>query len=150
MDTRFMLDAIALAQKAADENEVPVGAVVVKNGVVIGKGYNTCNADNSVFSHAECIAIKDAGNTIGDWRLDGCELYVTLEPCVMCTGAIINSRISEVVFGAYDKTAGCIESKAELCKLNLAPSPKIYGGVKQAECERLITGFFERVRKEKT
>ena len=106
--TAYMEEALLLAAQAAAENEVPVGAVVVKDGRIIGRGRNGREAKNDVSSHAELEAIRDAAKTIGDWRLGGCELYVTLEPCAMCCGAILHARLSRVVFGAYDATAGAV------------------------------------------
>ena len=104
--TEYMEEALLLAAQAAAENEVPVGAVVVKDGRIIGRGRNGRETKNDVASHAELEAIRDAAKTIGDWRLHGCELYVTLEPCAMCCGAILHARLSRVVFGAYDAAAG--------------------------------------------
>lgn len=147
MNAEFMNTAISLAKKAASEGEVPVGAVIVKDGEILATGYNMREKQKNVFAHAESIAIRNACEALNDWRLDNCSLYVTLEPCVMCAGAIINSRISEIVFGAYDKDAGCIESVTELCKLNLGSQPKIYGGIKQTECENLLKDFFKDIRK---
>lgn len=142
-----MTRAIELARIAAQEGEVPVGAVVVKDGKIIGEGYNMREQKNNALSHAEIEAINAACNNLGDWRLDGCTIYVTLEPCPMCAGAIINSRIREVVFGAYDLSMGCMDSVANLANLPFAVGTTIYGGIKEDECKKILTDFFEGVRK---
>ena len=147
MESKFMTRAIELARIAAQEGEVPVGAVVVKDGKIIGEGYNMREQKNNALSHAEIEAINAACNNLGDWRLDGCTIYVTLEPCPMCAGAIINSRIREVVFGAYDLSMGCMDSVANLANLPFAVGTTIYGGIKEDECKRILTDFFEGVRK---
>ena len=143
-----MKRAIELAKKARYLGEVPVGAVVVKNNKIVGEGYNQREFKQNPVAHAECVAIEDAARALGDWRLDGCELYVTLEPCVMCAGAIINARISTVVFGAYDLKAGCMDSVTNLTNLPLGSKPEIYGGILEDECKNLITRFFEEKRKQ--
>lgn len=145
MESRFMTRAIELAKIAAQEGEVPVGAVIVKNGEIIGEGYNMREQKHNALSHAETEAINAACNYLGDWRLDGCTIYVTLEPCPMCAGAIVNARISEVVFGAYDKTMGCIDSVASITSLSFA-NTTVYGGIKEDECKKVLTDFFEGVR----
>lgn len=147
MKSKFMTRAIELARIAAQEGEVPVGAVVVKDGKIIGEGYNMREQKNNALSHAEIEAINAACNNLGDWRLDGCTIYVTLEPCPMCAGAIINSRIREVVFGAYDLSMGCMDSVANLANLPFAVGTTIYGGIKEDECKKILTDFFEGVRK---
>lgn len=148
MNSEFMKRAIELAKKARYLGEVPVGAVVVKNNKIVGEGYNQREFKQNPVAHAECVAIEDAARALGDWRLDGCELYVTLEPCVMCAGAIINARISTVVFGAYDLKAGCMDSVTNLTNLPLGSKPEIYGGILEDECKSLITRFFEEKRKQ--
>ncbi|MBQ8203921.1 MAG: nucleoside deaminase [Clostridia bacterium] len=147
MNSEFMKRAIELAKKAGEMGEIPVGAVVVKNGEIIGEGYNRRETDKNPLSHAETEAILSASKKIGDWRLDGCELYVTLEPCVMCAGAIINSRISTVIFGAYDLKAGCLDSVINLTGLPLGSNPEIFGGICEDECKNLLTEFFKDKRK---
>ena len=147
MDSRFMTRAIELAKKAAAEGEVPVGAVVVKDGKIIGEGYNMREQKRNTLSHAETEAINAACNTLGDWRLDGCTIYVTLEPCPMCAGAIVNARIREVVFGAYDLSMGCMDSVTNIAALPFAAGTTIYGGIKEDECKKILTEFFEGVRK---
>lgn len=148
MNSEFMKRAIELAKRAQYLGEVPVGAVVVKDNKIIGEGYNQREFKQNPIAHAECVAIEDAARVLGDWRLDGCELYVTLEPCVMCTGAIINARISTVVFGAYDLKAGCMDSVTNLTNLPLGSKPEIYGGILEDECKSLLTKFFEQKRKQ--
>ena len=143
-----MKRAIELAKKARFLGDVPVGAVVVKDGKIVGEGYNQREFGNNPIAHAECIAITEAARVLGDWRLNGCELYVTLEPCVMCTGAIINSRISTVIFGAYDLNGGCVDSVANLTNLPLGSKPEIFGGILEDECKKLLTDFFEKKRKQ--
>ena len=149
--TQWMKIAFREAEKAFEREEVPIGAIVVKNGTVIGRGYNQCETLKDATAHAEMIAITSAAHTIGDWRLEGCELYVTKEPCLMCAGAIVNSRIKLVVFGAYDKHHGCASSLYQLCS-----SPKfnhraaVRGGILQNECKAIIQEFFElqRIKKD--
>lgn len=148
MNSEFMKRAIELAKKARFLGDVPVGAVVVKDGTIVGEGYNQREFGNNPIAHAECIAITEAARVLGDWRLNGCELYVTLEPCVMCTGAIINSRISTVIFGAYDLNGGCVDSVANLTNLPLGSKPEIFGGILEDECKKLLTDFFEERRKQ--
>lgn len=141
-----MLRALALAEEAYACGEVPVGAVVVQNGKIIGEGRNRREADNSATAHAEILAIEAACKTLGDWRLSGCELYVTLEPCPMCTGAIINSHITTVVYGADDDRAGCCGTAANLFILPYAAKPEIYRGFYEAEAKALLKAFFAKLR----
>ena len=141
-----MKTAIELAKEAGKKGEVPVGAVIVKDGVVVGRGANNREATNSALGHAEIMAINEANKTLGSWRLDGCTLYVTLEPCPMCAGAIINARIPTVVFGAYDKVQGSFESVANFANMPYSFSPEIYGGICENECKDLLTSFFKEVR----
>lgn len=147
MKSEFMIRAIELARKAATEGEVPVGAVIVKNGEIIGEGYNMREQKRNALSHAETEAINNACKTLGDWRLDDCTIYVTLEPCPMCAGAIVNARIKEIVFGAYDLSMGCIDSVTSITSLPFAAGTIVYGGVKEDECKKILTDFFEGVRK---
>lgn len=147
MESRFMTRAIELAKTAAALGEVPVGAVVVKDGEIIGEGYNMREQKKNALSHAETEAINQACNALGDWRLDGCTIYVTLEPCPMCAGAIINARIREVVFGAYDLSMGCMDSVTNLANLPFATGIAVYGGIREDECKQIITEFFKEVRK---
>ena len=140
-----MQRATALAREALAAGEIPVGAVVVKNGVIIGEGRNRREEKKSALSHAEIEAISAANKAIGDWRLDGASIYVTLEPCLMCAGAIAAARIDEVVFGAYDTERGFVLSRADI---NALTDGKItvFGGIKEDECKALIEEFFKGKR----
>ena len=142
-----MKEAIRQAKKARALDETPIGAVVVKDGQVIARGCNKRETKGNSLCHAEIIAINKACKKIGDWRLEGCELYVTLEPCPMCAGAIIQSRIEKVYFGAYDYKAGCAESKINLFEENLFNhNVKVQGGILQNECSELLKDFFKELR----
>ena len=144
----WMKQALFQAQKAYDLDEIPVGAVVVLNGKIIGKGYNQREQLNDPTAHAEIIALSAAANTIEDWRLNDCVLYVTKEPCAMCAGAIINGRLKMVVFGCYDKEIGCCGSLYQLCvDSHLNISTDVQGGVMEKECLSIIHDFFEIQRK---
>lgn len=147
MNKKFMKLALSAAREAAKRGEIPVGAVVVKDGKVIAVGSNRREEKKSVISHAEIEAIEKAAKRLGDWRLDDCELYVTLEPCPMCTGAIINSRIKTVIFGAYDLSAGSMDSVINLCDYPYDSRPEIYGGICEDECAAVLSEFFLKVRK---
>lgn len=146
MDKKFMQLAISEAKKAAVENEVPVGAVIVKDGVVLAAAHNMREQKQNALSHAEIEAINSACKNLGSWRLDGCEMYVTLEPCPMCTGAIINARIKTVIFGAFDKNAGCMDSVINLCDYPLGHKVEVYAGICEDECQKLLQDFFENLR----
>lgn len=148
MNNNFLKEAIIEANKAFKSREVPVGAVVVKDGRVIGRGFNKTEAQKDPTAHAEILAIKEAAESLGSWRLDDCELYVTLEPCPMCAGAIINSRIKRVYFGAYDLKGGAAsnESVVNLFNLPFNNTPETYGGVCEEECARLLSDFFKEKR----
>ncbi len=146
MERKFMQRAIELAKQAKEKGEVPVGAVIVKDGKIVGEGKNNREETNSALGHAEILAIANANKELGSWRLDGCTLYVTLEPCPMCAGAIINARIPTVVFGAYDKAQGSFESVANFANMPYSFSPEIYGGICENECKELLSGFFREVR----
>ena len=139
--------ALALAREAADEGEVPVGAVVVRNGRIVGEGRNRRERAKNALSHAELEAIGNACKALGGWRLWECELYVTLEPCPMCAGAIVNARIPQIFFGAYDIKNGCVGSVANILELPLAFHPKYEGGVMKEECGAILTEFFKQLRK---
>ena len=138
--------AITEAQKAAEKGEVPVGAVIVKNGEVISTGHNLREEKQNALSHAEIEAINLACQKLGSWRLDDCELYVTLEPCPMCTGAIINARIKTVIFGAYDSKMGCMDSVINLCDYPFNHKVEIYGGIMEDDCLEVLQGFFKKLR----
>lgn len=148
MESRFMNRAIELAREAAADGEVPVGAVIVKDGCIIAEGKNCREQKNNALSHAEIEAINAACVALGDWRLDGCTIYVTLEPCPMCAGAIINARIREVVFGAYDLSMGCMDSVTNLANLPFAVGTTVYGGINEDKCKKVLTDFFKEVRDE--
>ena len=145
MDSRFMARVIALANEALAAGEVPVGAVVVKDGVIIGEGRNMREKKNSALSHAEIEAIMAANKTAGDWRLNGAAIYVTLEPCLMCAGAIAAARIGEVVFGAYETERGFIVSRADINRLT-DTKITVFGGIKEDDCKAVINKFFEQKR----
>lgn len=126
--------------------DVPVGAVVVKNGDVIATAHNERELDNDVTSHAEILAIRKAEQVLGNWRLDDCDLYVTLEPCPMCGWAILQSRIKNVYFGSYDTNYGAFFSKIDLRKFSTF-TPNVYGGIMEKECDELLNSFFTDLRK---
>lgn len=141
-----MYEALNLAHEAYAEGEVPVGAVIVKDGKIIATGRNMREKKQNALSHAEIEAINNACKKLGSWRLDDCEMYVTLEPCPMCTGAIINARIKTLIFGAYDSRAGSIDSVINLCDYPYNHKPEIYGGICEDECLSIIKKFFENLR----
>ena len=141
-----MLRALELAREAARQGEVPVGAVVVRNGSIVGEGYNRRESEQNALAHAELLAISGACEALHDRRLTGCQLYVTLEPCPMCTGAIINAHIDTVVFGAEDDRAGCCGTAANLFTLPYSHRPEIYPGFFEAECKELLREFFQKLR----
>ena len=145
----FMQRAIELARISAAEGEVPVGAVVVKNGVIVGEGRNRRELGKNALFHAEIQAIDEACKALGGWRLWECDIYVTLEPCPMCAGAIINSRIKRVFFGARDPKAGSFGSVADFNALAYNHKPEIQGGVCGEECAALLTDFFKELRKKR-
>ena len=142
----LMTRAIELAKQAADEGEIPVGAVISRDGEIIAEGRNMREKCQNAIYHAETIAIDSACKTLGSWRLEDCVLYVTLEPCPMCTGAIINSRISKVVYGAYDLKAGSVDSVIDLFNLPYNHRPEVQAGFMENECKELMTDFFKKLR----
>ena len=146
MDIKFMKSAIKEAEKAEKIGETPVGAVIVRDGKIIARGYNKRETRKNALMHAEIIAIDKACKKLGGWRLPGCDIYVTLEPCPMCTGAIIQARIENVYFGAYDKKSGCLGS---VCDLSEALPHKIEyeGGILKENCEEILKRFFKNLRK---
>lgn len=146
MDERMMERALRLAQEAFDDGEVPVGAVVVRKGEIVGEGRNRREKGKNALYHAELEAIDNACKRLGGWRLWECELYVTLEPCPMCAGAIVNARIPQVYFGAYDPKNGCCGSVADVLNLPLAFHPAYQGGVMQERCSGILSEFFKRLR----
>lgn len=145
----IMNEAIALAKEAAQEGEVPVGAVVTRDGEIVGRGRNRRENAKNALAHAEIEAINDACRNLGGWRLWQCELFVTLEPCPMCAGAIINSRIIKVTFGAFDQKAGSCCSVVNMFDLPYNHKPEIEGGFMQQECAELLSTFFKDLRKRK-
>lgn len=143
---RFMRLALKQARVSSKNDEVPIGAVVVKDGAVIARAHNTRNASKNACEHAELVAIQRACKQLGDWRLSGCDLYVTLEPCVMCLGACYNARIANVYFGAYDLSGkGCVQL-SEMIGRTLNHELGICGGILQEECSELLTEYFKSKR----
>lgn len=149
MENEFMRAAIELAKESEKQGEVPVGAVVVKNGTIVGTGKNRRETGKNALYHAEIEAINNACKSLGGWRLWNCDLYVTLEPCPMCAGAIINSRIRRVYFGAYDNKAGSFGSVANFNMLPYNHKPEIYGGIMEDECSQMLTDFFKKLREKR-
>lgn len=145
-DNRFMSLALELAREAAAEGEVPVGAVVVRDGQVIGTGRNRREKAGNALAHAEVEAIDAACRTLGGWQLVGCTLYVTLEPCPMCAGAIINARIERVVQGATNPKAGSCGSIVDLFALPYNHRPELISGVMEEECQQVLKDFFKKMR----
>ena len=142
-----MSEAFKLAEKGFSKNEVPVGSVIVCYDRIIGRGYNQCESLIDPTAHAEILAISAAANTLDDWRLNKCTIYVTKEPCVMCAGAIINSRINRLVFGAYDKKKGACGSVYQLCGDKLLESNTVVnGGILENECSSILKDFFSSKR----
>ena len=143
----YMKMALKEAIKAYKQDEVPVGAILIHNDMVIGRGYNQCESLCDSTAHAEMIAITAASNTLGDWRLEDCILYVTKEPCPMCAGAIINSRLKMVVFGCYDEKEGCCGSLYQLCgDPRFATTVAVKGGILDEDCSSIIKEFFQLKR----
>lgn len=147
----YMERALELAQEAFEDGEVPVGAVVVKKstGEIIGEGRNRRETEKNALAHAELYAIDDACRRLGGWRLPDCAIYVTLEPCPMCCGAIINSRIDDVYFGAYDKKSGSVESVQRMFDFPYNHKPTVYGGISEHECSQKLSEFFRMLREKK-
>ena len=146
-DLDFMRQALALAKEAAAQGEVPVGAVVVRDGKIVGRGRNRRERDKTAISHAETDAIDQACKTLGGWRLWDCTLYVTLEPCPMCAGAILNARVRRVVFGAFDPKAGSLCSVQQMFSFPYNHKPEIVGGVLEEECRNVLKAFFADMRR---
>ena len=148
MNEKYMKEAIKQAHKAKDIGEVPVGCVIVYEDKIIGKGYNRRNTDKSTLAHAELIAIKKANKKMGDFRLEECSMYVTLEPCQMCAGAIVQSRIEKIIIGTMNPKAGCAGSILNLLDIEeFNHQVEIITAVLQKECETLIKDFFKDLRK---
>ena len=146
MDREFYMGkALEAAQKARETGDVPVGCVIVKDDRIIATGWNRRELGDAT-AHAEVEAIRKACQALGSWRLEGCHLYVTLEPCPMCAGAIVNSRISAVYYGAKDDKAGCCGSVLNLFEERFNHKPRVYGGILEEECSALLTDFFHNLR----
>ena len=143
----YMRQALALAEEAAGHGDVPVGCVVVKDGAVIGRGYNRREERGDAVAHAEVEAIRQACRAVGGWNLHDCALYVTLEPCPMCAGAIINARVGTVCYGARDEKAGACGSVLDLFAERFNHRPRVYGGVLKEACAALLQDFFHDLRK---
>ena len=146
MDILFMREALRQAKKAFDKDETPIGAVIVKDGKIISRAYNMREAKKNVLMHAEIAAIDKACKKLGGWRLCGCDIYVTLEPCPMCAGAIVQARIDNVYFGAYDNKAGCFGSVCDISGL-LPHKVNITGGILEDESIAILKLFFKKIRK---
>ena len=148
-DIEIMKTALSLADEAAKDDEVPVGAVIVKDGEIVSVGRNRREKGKNAHCHAEIEAINSACEKLGGWRLWQCEMFVTLEPCPMCSGAIINSRIKKVTFGAYDKKAGCCGSVVNIFDLPFNHKPEIVGGFMEEECAARLSEFFKKLREKR-
>ena len=147
-DFEYMDQALALAREAADEGEVPVGCVIVRKGEIVGRGRNRREKGKSALAHGEIEAISEACRNLGGWRLWECTLYVTLEPCPMCAGAIINARIPRVVYGASDAKCGACGSVCNLFSMEFNHHPVVEAGIREAEASALLTEFFQNLRLE--
>ena len=147
-DSVFMDVAVALAKEAAAEGEVPVGCVIVRGDEIVGRGRNRRETDKTALGHGEIEAIADACKNLGGWRLWECTLYVTLEPCPMCAGAIINARIPRVVYGASDAKCGACGSVCDLFSMKFNHHPQVEKGVREEECTQLLQSFFQNLRME--
>lgn len=147
-DEKYMREAIKQARKAAKIDEVPIGCVIVYDDKIIARGYNRRNTDKSTLAHAEIIAIRKAAKVIGDWRLEDCTMYITLEPCPMCAGAIVQARIPRVVVGAMSPKAGCAGSVINLLQMDgFNHKAELTSGVLVDECRTMLQDFFKEMRK---
>lgn len=147
---KFMKEAIRQAQKAYALDEVPIGCVIVYEGKIIARGYNRRNTDKNTLSHAELTAIKKASKKLGDWRLEGCTMYITLEPCQMCAGAIVQARVSEVVIGSMNPKAGCEGSVLNILQMEeFNHQVTVTRDVLKEECSRMLSQFFRELREKK-
>ena len=146
-DEKYMRAALREAKKAYNNKEVPIGCVIVYEGKIIGRGYNRRNTDKNTLNHAEITAIKKASKYLGDWRLEGCSMYVTLEPCQMCAGACVQARIDKVFIGCMSPKSGCAGSVINLLQMEeFNHQVEIETGLLQDECSNMLTGFFEELR----
>ena len=151
IDERFMREAIRQARKAGALMEVPIGCVIVYEGKIIARGYNRRNTDKNTISHAELNAIRKASKKLGDWRLEGCTMYITLEPCQMCAGAIVQARVSRVVIGSMNPKAGCAGSILNLLEMEqFNHQVEVTRGVLQEECSQMLSGFFKELRESRS
>nr|MBP3598040.1 tRNA adenosine(34) deaminase TadA [Eubacterium sp.] len=149
-DERYMREAIRQAKKAYEKEETPIGCVIVHEGKIIARGYNKRNAKKNTLAHAEISAINKASKVLGDWRLEECTMYVTLEPCPMCAGAIVQARIPKVVIGSMNPKAGCAGSVVNLLQMDgFNHRVEIESGVLGEECSQLMSGFFKELRLKK-
>lgn len=150
MDEKYMKEAIRQAKKAYALMEVPIGCVIVYEGKIIARGYNRRNTDKNTLSHAEMNAIRKASRKLGDWRLEGCTMYITLEPCQMCAGAIVQARVSRVVIGSMNPKAGCAGSVLNLLEMEqFNHQVEVTRGVLEKECSEMLSGFFRELRERK-
>ena len=148
-DEKYMRQALRLAKKASNNGDVPIGCLIVYEGKVIARGYNRRNKDKQSLAHAELIAIKKASKVMGDWRLEACKMYVTLEPCQMCAGAIVQARIPEIVIGCMNPKAGCAGSIINLLDMQeFNHQVQVTRGVLESECSSMLTEFFRNLRKQ--
>ena len=146
-DSDFMTRALELAQQAADRGEVPVGAVVVENGEIVGEGYNRPITSYDPTAHAEIVAMRDAAKNLSNYRLTGCDLYVTIEPCTMCVGAMVHARVRKVIFGALEPRAGALASQLRLMEYDHFNHSIVWeGGVLAGQCGKMLSDFFRRKR----
>jgi len=149
-DERYMKEAVRQAKKAYAIGEVPIGCVIVYEGKIIGRGYNRRTIDKNTLAHAEMIAIRKASKKMNDWRLEDCTMYVTLEPCQMCAGAIVQSRLGKVVIGSMNPKAGCAGSVINLLQMKqFNHQVEMVTGVLEGECSTMLSGFFQELREKK-
>ncbi len=147
IQNKWMLEALKEAEKALVRKEIPVGAIIIKNNQVIGRGYNQVELLKDPTAHAEMLSITSASNTLGDWRLNDCDMYVTLEPCAMCAGAIVKSRLKNIFFGAYNKQDGCVSSLYNICNdPRFNHQSGIKGGILEQDCSNLMSIFFKKFK----
>ena len=149
-DEKFMKEAIKQAKKAAKIGDVPIGCVIVQDGTIIARGYNQRNKKKTTLGHGEILAIKKAGKVVGDWRLEDCTMYITLEPCPMCAGAIVQARIKKVVIGTMNPKAGCAGSVINLLQMEgFNHKVEMEQGILEEECKKLMQDFFKNLREKK-